>query len=271
VTTVLNPGHDDRVVVRMLVGGRDVIRKRYADDSAEAVHQAMSDLWASPFGATRACPGLPEPLGCDAATRTLDMSIVDGPPLGRRGSVGQTPELIEAVAALVGDLHSSGVTVTRQRNPEALVAWLGRRLPYDPQGIVPRIAASAPRSVDLCLSHGDLSPRNVIVTADGPTLIDFDRLQMASCSRDVSYMGAWCWVTSMLDGSRCAADAWDLGDRFEAAYLAHRPAAEGDLLTGRRFHRAIGMVRIATEWSSMRNDAESRSLVLAEAVRTAEP
>ena len=70
--TILNPGHTDRLVQQVSVGGRDLIRKQYHDDAGETIHRAMADLWASPFGASRQeRPGLPEPLAYDRAGRGL--------------------------------------------------------------------------------------------------------------------------------------------------------------------------------------------------------
>ena len=262
MSIVLNPGHTDRLVVRTEVAGRPVIRKQYRDETGADVHASMRALWASPFGATRTPPGMPAPLAYDPTTRTLDMSVVHGDPLGARGDVGQVPVLLDEVARLLADLHSSGTTVPRRRTPDKLIRSLGRKLPDDPRGLLPRIAVRAPEGERLCPNHGDFSPRNVILTADGPALIDFDRLQMAGPGRDVQYMAAWCWVTATVNGSGGPTDAWDLGDAFEAAYLEARPAAAKDLHGGRTFHRACGLVRIATEWSSMRSDPAASALVL---------
>ena len=216
----------------------------------------------SPFGAVRGGPGLPEPIGYDRATRTLDMAVVDGPPLGTRGTVGVLPTLLGDVAGLIADLHASDVRVDRRRTPDKLLRSLRRKLDDDPRGLIQRIAVRAPSGESLCPNHGDFSPRNVLVAATGPTLIDFDRIQMAGPGRDVQYMAAWCWVTAVLNGTRTVEDAWDLGAAFEQAYLEARPEAARDIHDGRPFHRASGLVRIATEWSSMKTNPEAAALVL---------
>ncbi len=265
--SVLNPGHDDRLVVRMVVDEQPIIRKRYRDDSGRAVHAAMSELWASPFGATRTTPGLPEPLAYDPDERTLDMAVIEGPAVGSRGDVGALPRLLDETATLLADLHGSGVVVSRRRTPDKLLRSLSRKLGTDDHMIVDRVAAHAPEAWTLCPNHGDFSPRNIMVTAGGPALIDFDRVQMASPSRDVSYLAAWCWVTSVINATATADDAWRLGDEFEDAYTTLRPDATADLRRGRTFHRAAGLVRIATEWTSMTTDPEASAMVLDEACR----
>ncbi len=69
-------------------------------------------------------------------------------------------------------------------------------------------------------------------------------------------------MTTVLNGTRSVDDAWDLGNAFEHAYLEARPQAAGDILSGRTFHRARGLVRIATEWSSIKTDPDAAGLVL---------
>lgn len=261
---VLNPGHLDRLVVRTERNGRPVIRKQYRDDSGAGIYAAMRALWTSPFGATRATPGLPEPIAYDTATRTLDMGVVDGPALGERGHVGDLPARLDDVASLLADLHTSGVAVERRRTPAKLVRSLQRKLPDDHRSLIPRIEVRAPVGELLVPNHGDFSPRNVLLTPTGPALIDFDRIQMAGPGRDVQYTAAWCWVTSVMNGSRSPERAWDLGDAFEAAYLEVRPRAAKDIHGGRVFHRACGLVRIATEWSSMKADPAAAAVVLDE-------
>lgn len=265
-TTVLNPGHTDRLVELAEVGGRTVVRKRCRDATGPDVHTAMTSLWASPFGRDRQPPGLPEPLGLDTARGTLTMAYVRGAPLGARGDLGLLPDHIDAVAGLLAGLHSSGVDVARRRHPAKLVRSLRRLLADDPRHLAERIAVHSPVSITPVLNHGDFSPRNVLLGDAGPVLIDFDRLQMASAGRDVQYMAAWCWATQATTGTELRA-AWDLGAEFEHAYSLHRPEASVELATGRIFHRAAALVRIAMEWSTMAADPDARALVLDEAER----
>lgn len=263
--TGLNAGHDDRIVHRVRIGTVEVIRKRYAIADAAQVHASMVALWASPFGATRTTPGMPEPLGLSDDGTTIDMELLDGPMLGTRGDTGLLPELVDEVALLLADLHRSGVVVPQLRSAPRLVASLERKFRGDRHPVLDALAAAVPDHEQLAVAHGDCSPRNVVVTARGPVLIDFDRLQMAGAGRDVQYMAAWAWVTDVLAGRTSVSAGWDLGDRFEAAYAAHRPEARAELDATRRFHRASGLVRIAMSWSSLKRDAAARERVIQEA------
>jgi Phosphotransferase enzyme family len=266
--TILNPGHTNRLVQQVSVGGRDLIRKQYHDDAGETIHRAMADLWASPFGASRQKrPGLPEPLAYDRIGRTLDMEVLTGPPLGVRGSVGQLPCQLDQLAALLADLHESGVVVARRRDARKLQRSILRKLGPARPTLLTMIARVAPEAERLCPSHGDFSPRNVLVTESGLALIDFDRIQMAAPGRDVEYLAAWCWVTATMAGR--TDDAWALGNEFADRYLALRPESRHDLTRSRHFYRAVALVRIATEWTSMRSDPSASDLVLDEAERQA--
>jgi hypothetical protein len=267
-TDVLNPRHGDRPVTRVTIDGGAAIRKRYRDDSTP-VYAAMVELWHSPFGEARPCPGIPAPLAHDAQEGTIDMRTVDGEPLTTGGALLRRPALRDQVALLLADLHRSGVQVARRRDPAKVIRQLARRLEATEQSFIEPLRRLAPADETLCLGHGDFSPPNVIVTADGPVLIDLDRLQMAGPGRDVNYLGAWCWVTATLGRDRSVDDAWGLCDAFEAAYLTHRPEAASDLVAGRAFHRAAGLLRIATEWSVLRSDPVARTLVFDEARRFA--
>ncbi|MBI4934389.1 MAG: aminoglycoside phosphotransferase family protein [Actinobacteria bacterium] len=265
---LLNPGHTERPVTLARLDGRDVIHKRYRDDGGRAVHRAMVALWNSPFGAERESVAMPEPLAYDPETHTLTMTALPGDAVAARGDLGSTSAELLPVARLLADLHSSGVQVDRRRDAHKLLRSLDRKLTGREDGLLHRLAALAPGSEQLCPNHGDFSPRNVLAGATGPALIDFDRIQMAGPGRDVQYLAAWCWVTAVVGGAD-PVESWELGDRFEAAYLAHRPHAAADIVAGRAFHRASGLVRIATEWSSMKSDPAAARTVLDEAWRFA--
>ena len=267
---ILNQGHDDRLVQRIAADGADVIRKRYQHADAVEVFDAMTDLWRSPLGAGRVPPGLPRPLGLHADRHGMDMACIDGRMLGERGDVGFLPQRLSDVADLLADLHSSGVVVPRRRTAAKLVTSLRRKFADEPHAVVEHLAGIAPQLAEtVVVSHGDFSPRNIVVGAQGLVLIDFDRLQMAGPGRDVNHLGAWCWATIALGRDRSGVDAWDLCHAFEAAYLAHRPEAASDVVAGRSFHRATGLLRIATEWSAVTSDPTIQRRVLDEATRVA--
>ena len=265
---ILNHGHDDRLVQRIAVEGVDVIRKRYRETNAVEVFDAMTDLWRSPFGADRIPPGLPRPLQLHSDDEGMDMACVDGPMLGTRGDVGFLPQRLADVAALLAGLHSSGVVVPRRRSATKLVTSLRRKFTDQPHEVVERLASMAPQLAEtVVVSHGDFSPRNIVVGAEGLVLIDFDRLQMAGAGRDVQYLAAWAWVTEVTAGRVDPPGGWALGDRFEMAYADRRPAERDELRHTRAFHRASSLVRIAMSWSSLQADDATRGFVLDEAMR----
>jgi hypothetical protein len=263
----MNPLHSDRLVVRSTVDGQTRIRKQYRT-GAEHVHAAMVALWASPFGSARGCAGIPEPLALDAPRAAIDMGAIDGIPLSD-GTLGMLPDALDDVALLLADLHRSGVRVDRQRTPRKVMRRLAERLDERDQVLIELLDRRAPVDEALCLNHGDFSPCNVLYTERGLVLIDLDRLQMAGPGRDVNHLGAWCWATIALGRDGSGIDAWDLCDEFEAAYLVHRPEAAPDLVAGRAFHRATGLLRIATEWSAITSDPTAQRLVIEEALRIA--
>ena len=275
---VFNANHPERVVVRRRVEGRDVVVKRYAHGGAADVRSAMEALWASPFGAARPSPAMPEPMAPPDGKVPDDevwMSFVDGAPLATRTDVGDTPSRLADVAGLLADLNASGVVVPRRRTAAKLLLSLRRKrdavdegLAAGVESVVARLELSMPESEPLVVNHGDFSPRNLIVCGSDLVLIDFDRLQMADPVHDAAYFGAWLWAVDRLLGR---AGSWRLGDE-----LAHRHAAQ---LHERRdaderrgaltFHRAVGLVRIATSWTWMHEHPEVAADVLAEAYRMA--
>ena len=95
--------------------------KRYVAGGADAVYWQMSALWSSPFGADRRPPGLPRPIAVHADREEVDMQFLPGDPIGSRGDLGLSVQLLPEVARLLADLHGSGVQVDRRRGPAALI------------------------------------------------------------------------------------------------------------------------------------------------------
>lgn len=276
-TRTVETGHADRPVrIESDRDGRRVVVKTFVSTDGAAIHQGMEELWRSPFGALRRPPGLPEPLTWAARGGELRMECLEGEPLGRRGDVGASLERAVECARLLSDLHASGVLPERRRPLSRLVRSTARKAAEasavdgaDFAAVLEALRRSVtarPPSDELVPSHGDFSPRNVLVTPAGLRLIDLDRLQAAPPGRDVAYWSAWLWVTDRLSATP-AYDGWELGRPFEEAYLAAsgRDPATLDL----DLHRAFALVRIAHGWSALAADPGSRRLVLAEALRQA--
>ncbi len=268
--------HPDRAVTLSRVGARAVMCKAYTDADAEEIHVEMAALWASSFGRDRTPAGMPEPLGCDGGV--ISMSVLDGSPLARRGDPGTTVERLEEIVELLADLHASGVVLRRRRHATKLVRSLRRkaerihvdlRSPY--QHAIDAMAAAPPADELLVPSHGDFSPRNVLNTPAGLTLIDFDRLQMAGRGRDLGYLAAWLWVTDLQNG---IAPDWSVGDRCLDLYTNHsddRVATERHLRSTAGFHRAAALLRIAESWSAMADRPADAHVVISEAIRLTRP
>lgn len=267
--------HADRpVALECDRDGSTVVVKRYSHDGVGQIFDAMCALWSSPFGQSRDVPGLPQPLGFRAAERAIVMSYLPGPAVGSRGDLGTTAEHLDAAAGLLADLHRSGVVVARVRTGRALLRSITRKrdeLAYSSlrdgfdlavtlAGTKPQVDAHQP----LVVSHGDFSPRNLIVTTHGLTLIDFDRLQMASPSRDVQYFGTWTWATALMAGT---GEGWALADEFESAYCRAAATFDAQIAADRSFYRAMALLRIAHGWSALQRLPTIAGLVVDEAIR----
>lgn len=250
-------GHADRPVTLTVRHGRPMIVKRYPGRDPTAVHNALCRLWSTGLGARKA---IPEPIACEGDA--VVMSFVEGDPVGARGDVGASCEAGEAAARLLAALHCSGVVVDQVRDASAVARSVRRKLDElitrgqlsrpraDALGSALDDAARAIGPETLVVSHGDFSPRNVLMSPNGLVLIDFDRLQMAGAGRDVAYWGSWIWATRRLAGDSPPAVAD--GDRFMDLYLRHRPDSSAELARTVAFHRAAALVRIAHGWSALR-------------------
>jgi aminoglycoside phosphotransferase (APT) family kinase protein len=278
--TVLGGLHADRPVHLETRCGDNVVVKRYVAGGAEAIYGQMCALWSSPFGAERRPPGLPRPIRVNADREEVEMQFLPGDAIGSRGDLGLSVQQLPEVARLLADLHRSGVLVDRRRSPSGLlrssrrkvdeltrtgregtrgagVAELARQL-------VELLALAVPVTTELVLSHGDFSPRNVLLTPKGLALIDFDRLQMAAPERDISYWGAWTWVTMLTSGRQ---PSWRVADDLSLAYNSFRGTAAGADPSSSAFYRAVALLRIAHGWSALQAAPQISTLVLREALR----
>lgn len=262
--------HADRPVEMVVWDGRPAAVKHYRNGGAARTAEAMEVLWRSPFGEGRRPPGLPEVLTREG--ESVVMERIPGPALGRRGELGDTDRRGHDAAALLADLHGSGVEATRRRPAQRILRSLERKLGSIERERERRLFEAVLAALDvaalegeLVVSHGDFSPRNVLDSRSGLRLIDFDRCQMAPRQRDVAYWGAWAWATGVLAGG---CPSWHVGDRFEAAY--DRLAGRREPSVGHRAaHRAAALLRISHGWSALRERPEIAETVLAEALHVA--
>jgi len=251
-------GHADRLVSVCLHGNRRVVEKCYLTADGDEVFRSMVALWRSPFGRMRSVPAMPEPIA--QSDHTVVMSHIDGEARWYRGDPGRTEEISAQCAGLLADLHNSGVTVGRRRDADQLVGSLTRKVEaqrasgscvYGPYRAAVDRLGELPRGTEqLVVSHGDFWPGNVLATADGPVLIDFDRLQMASPALDVSYWAAWRWATDLMSGRE---PDWSASDGFAHAYRRRvSPSVAAELEADLAFHRAAGLLRIASQSRAQR-------------------
>lgn len=262
-------GHDDRPVFRVETAQGFIAAKFFDPSQRREPFKDHSDLWNSSFGAVRHPPGLPRPLGWSESRHCLVMEWLDGSPLARRGDPPPRHHLKEA-ASLLADFHSAGTRHRKTRDVEAILRSLERKsrdLADTSIGVLTRrvldtLAVHLPEDGEFVPSHGDYSPRNLIVTDAGLRLIDFDRIQLSDPARDVAYYGAWSWVTGLLFDGR---SDWTIGEDFVEAYLHRRPASH--LRNQMSFHSVAALVRIVHGWTVLRRDPDSARPVLVEALR----
>jgi aminoglycoside phosphotransferase (APT) family kinase protein len=264
--------HDDRIVCVRSYGERSMVEKTYVDADASEIFSSMMALWGTPFGSRRVPLAMPEPLAVNGSAIT--MSFVGGEPLGRRGSVGKTLQQLPAVASVLADFHNSGVTVPRLRHPDRLLRSLDRKAERiaeplkDPFRFVvaQHLRPLAPKGESVVVSHGDFSPRNLLVGESDLVLIDFDRLQMAGRGRDLGYFGAWVWVTEFMSEPMAKA-SWDTADELVRLYSLSSGVSESSLLSTAPFYRAAALLRIAQSWSALDARPDLSRVVIESAAR----
>lgn len=242
-------GRPDRPTLALVSrSGARAIGKLYPFGGGEEALCNMTEVWASSFGARRQPPGLPRPLDYLPEASVLVMERLEGRPLAELG-FAEDRELRRSMM-LLADLHESDARPERNRGPKAILRSLERKVNRVAEiapkftgpirEVVEALASRLPPRAPLVPSHGDFSPRNVLVAPGRFALIDWDRFQWADPARDVAYAGVWCWARALRDGSE--GDAAVL-DAAAESYERERPGAI--TAASLRFHAAAGLVRIA--------------------------
>ncbi len=238
-TTVPLVAHDGtRVVAKFAIGGR-----------GERTLANMIAVWNSSFGQGRVPPGLPRPIEYLSECGALLMERLDGRPLAEDRAAG--PDRFDAAVRLLAELHGSDARPEKERGSRAMVRSVERKAariaelaPAQAtlaQEVAAAMAAARVKEAELVPSHGDFSPRNVLVV--GPerlALIDWDRLQLADPARDVAYFGTSDWADWLRRGR---APNRDHLERAVDVYQAARPGVR--LKRSLSWHVAAGCVRRA--------------------------
>ncbi|MCI0747464.1 MAG: phosphotransferase [Verrucomicrobia subdivision 3 bacterium] len=238
---------DNCTVVARTRTGVQVVAK-LCPGRGERAFANMQRVWKSSFGERRASPGLPQPLDYLPEPGVLITEYISGRPLaeGTTFSLTEGRRAIELLAALHNSdaqpesrRSSRGIVRSAHRKAER-IAQLAPQFADAARAVTAAIEAARVSDSELCPSHGDFSPRNVLVSADRFTLIDWDRFRFADPARDVAYFGISTWLARIRRGGL---PDRALLDQAVDVYEAARPAAH--VRRQLRFHIAAGLLRIA--------------------------
>ena len=147
------------------VGGGRVLR-RYREDAALAGRAGVAEAEAAVMAHVRA-HGFPAPEVFDAAGPDLVMARLDGPTM--LVDLGKRPYRMLRHAATLASLHE---------RLHAVPVPSGVRRPFD--------SGAGSAGTREALLHLDLHPDNVILTADGPVLIDWPNVAIGPPEADVA-------------------------------------------------------------------------------------
>jgi aminoglycoside phosphotransferase (APT) family kinase protein len=248
-------GRPDGMTLRVRTrGGAIVVAKRCPERGAETFEN-MRGLWASTFGASRKPPGLPQPLDYLPEPGVLICEWIDGRPLSEaeRISENHARGTIELLAAL----HACDLQPKRRRSARGIIRSVRRKADRAAKLGSPHAEAirkladileiHRAHDIELVPSHGDFSPRNVLVAGERLVIIDWERLQLADPARDVAYFGISTWLPKLQRGR--------LPDRslLEEAVRMYETTRPGVKLKPRlSFHIAAGLLRMACSLVELR-------------------
>jgi aminoglycoside phosphotransferase (APT) family kinase protein len=213
----------------------------------------MIRIWKSSFGERRLPPGIPRPVAFLEDNNALVMERIAGYPMIEW--MGAGVERIEEVARTLADLHTSDASPSKRRDAKRVVRSIQRKV-ADLTGTgvehhltqvakrleewLPEVNRGEHGPVELVPSHGDFSPRNVILSPERIAFIDWDRFRLADPARDLAYFGAWAWMSDLRLSRK---PDWTLGDRLVDIYQAYHPTTKIEVRI--KFYRAAGLARIA--------------------------
>jgi aminoglycoside phosphotransferase (APT) family kinase protein len=171
--------------------GEGRVLRRYRDGRPPAAVAREAEVMAH----ARA-HGVPVPEVCDVAGRDIVMERVDGPTM--LDAVGRRPWTYRAQARLLAGLHAAVHAVPA-------LDWL--RAPFG-EGDGAQV-----------LLHRDLHPQNVILTADGPRIIDWEGAARGPAAGDVAMTWAIVGFSSPPGGVIVALEVRAMQALFNRAFL----------------------------------------------------
>lgn len=244
-----NTGRPDQKSLPLLSpDGLPVVAKFFSSDRGPACFENMQMLWRSSFGERRQPPGLPRPVEFISEIEVLIMERLEGKPFAE--IAGRNETIFDDSIRLLAALHSSDATPEKKRSSRSIVRSTQRKaegiIKLTPQyadpvrAVVAALEADRSKDQELVPTHGDFSPRNVLVGEGRLTIIDWDRLQLADPCRDLAYMATWAWPEALRRGR------WPDRSALQRAmeiYLSVRPDAS--LKKSISFHIAAGLIRRA--------------------------
>lgn len=206
-------GRPDRLTlaVRTPTGASAVAKWYPQGGSTQAFENAMA-VWDSSFGRHRSRLVVPEPLAHHAEHGILVFARHPGVPLDSQPRPSGDRPALEQAIFLLAELHESDAQPLTRRSARGIIRSLERRADWmrdhAPEledrfhAVIALMERQRKKGGDLVPSHGDFSPRNLLVSETGLVVIDWDRFQWAEPARDVVYLGTSDWLDSLRRGRR---------------------------------------------------------------------
>lgn len=192
-----------------LPGDRCALRYRWANDdvgvvaklqpNAAATHQVMLGLWTMKDRRF----GMAQPMGCDAALGIRWERFVPGQRIDELApQIGLEHALLPLMRGLV-QLHRTPIENLRLQGADQVIARLqkkGLRRIRDSLGALSAECDNFAAELDAqkerlpqrrpVTLHGDLHTANILITPDGPVLIDLDSLSQGEPAFDLALLGS---------------------------------------------------------------------------------
>ena len=194
---------------------RMVYGKTFSNDHASVLHERFVYFWRLAQRDASA-PCVAQPLGFDAATRTLWQAAASGKTLMSLADTAEAACAFRAVGRALACVHQAPLDTNSQRPLSHWLAELQRRqvkLVHAAPEFAPRVAAIAKGLAQAALGlpdapqtliHGDFHPDQVWIDAGRVVLFDFDEFAIGNPMEDLAEFIVKL-EQAELPASRCAA------------------------------------------------------------------